>query len=413
METKNVAIVLVDISGYTEFTQAHSKTSPIHAEEIITELLEIVIDKAKYPLTLNKLEGDALLLYAELNDHSKAQAIQSIFNQVNTFFGVFHSKLNGLKQARAICPCEACQGINKLQLKVVLHGGDVVFKKMRQFEELAGEAMIVTHRLLKNSVKSNEYILTTDTVALMLDDKGEQYEENYPDLGKFNVNVFYPKIPTENDLPPVAQSNIALVCDIAQKGMMTTFNKNMPLILQWDLIAPLLLRLYLAPIFWMAGMHKFNAFSDTVEWFGNAEWGLGLPFPFLLTMFVTVTELAGAIFLLLGFGVRFISIPLILTMIGAALSVHWQNGWLAIAEGEDSFFASERTIAAIERLNKAKDILKTHGNYEYLTEFGNFAILNNGIEFAATYTIMLIALLFLGAGRYVSVDFWLKEKVFK
>lgn len=191
------------------------------------------------------------------------------------------------------------------------------------------------------------------------------------------------------------------------------FEKRLESLKKFDFIASLLLRLYLAPIFWMAGLHKLNAFSDTVEWFGNAEWGLGLPFPFLLTTLVTVTELAGAIFLLLGFGVRCISISLIFTMIGAALSVHWQNGWLAIAEGEDSFFASERTIAAIARLNKAKDILKMHGNYEYLTEFGNFAMLNNGIEFAATYTIMLIALLFLGAGRYVSVDFWLKEKVFK
>jgi putative oxidoreductase len=44
-------------------------------------------------------------------------------------------------------------------------------------------------------------------------------------------------------------------------------------------LAPLALRLYLAPVFWMAGMQKFNHFADTVEWFGNAEWGVGLPLP--------------------------------------------------------------------------------------------------------------------------------------
>ena len=36
-----------------------------------------------------------------------------------------------------------------------------------------------------------------------------------------------------------------------------------------DFIAPLLLRLYLAPVFYMAGSQKYNGFEGTVEWFGN------------------------------------------------------------------------------------------------------------------------------------------------
>ncbi|HEX5635541.1 MAG TPA: DoxX family protein, partial [Gammaproteobacteria bacterium] len=32
----------------------------------------------------------------------------------------------------------------------------------------------------------------------------------------------------------------------------------------------------------------------------------------------------------------------------------------------------------------------------------------NGIEFAATYLIMLLVLFFYGAGRYVSADYWLQ-----
>jgi hypothetical protein len=87
--------------------------------------------------------------------------------------------------------------------------------------------------------------------------------------------------------------------------------------------------------------------------------------------------------------------------------VHWQNGWLAIAEGTGSLFANERTLGAIERLDKAKSLLKEHGNYSWLTEHGNFVVLNNGIEFAATYFVMLLVLFFYGAGRYVSLDHWL------
>jgi len=36
-------------------------------------------------------------------------------------------------------------------------------------------------------------------------------------------------------------------------------------------------------------------------------------------------------------------------------------------------------------------------------------ILNNGIEFAATYFIMLLALFFIGAGRYFSMDYWIRR----
>jgi uncharacterized membrane protein YphA (DoxX/SURF4 family) len=159
----------------------------------------------------------------------------------------------------------------------------------------------------------------------------------------------------------------------------------------------------------MAGTKKLAAFDSTVDWFGNTDYGLGLPFPYLMATAATWTEIIGAVCLFLGLAVRWTSIPLMVTMAVAAITVHVQNGWLAIAEGS-GFFASERTSEAIEKLNIAKDILREHGNYNWLTENGSFVILNNGIEFSATYFIMLLALFFIGAGKYVSVDFWIAKK---
>jgi uncharacterized membrane protein YphA (DoxX/SURF4 family) len=175
-----------------------------------------------------------------------------------------------------------------------------------------------------------------------------------------------------------------------------------------EFLAPLAIRLYLVPIFWMAGSKKFINFSDTVDWFGNEEWGLDLPLPYLLVFLVALVEVLGAIFLFFGFGVRLITIPLMITMAIAGITVHLQNGWLAIAEGT-GIFSSERTEGAIQRLAMAKSLLKEHGNYPWLTEHGNFMILNNGIEFATTYFIMLLVLFFMGAGHYVSADYWLKR----
>jgi putative oxidoreductase len=176
-----------------------------------------------------------------------------------------------------------------------------------------------------------------------------------------------------------------------------------------DWLGPLALRLYLAPIFWMAGTTKLSGWEDTVAWFGNSDWGLGLPFPFLLATLAVWTEILGAISLLLGIGVRWFCVPLMFTMIVAAVSVHLQYGWLAIATGS-GVFTTERTQGAVERLSRAKDILREHGNYEWLTENGGFVILNNGIEFAATYFIMLLALFFIGGGRYVSIDYWIARR---
>lgn len=176
-----------------------------------------------------------------------------------------------------------------------------------------------------------------------------------------------------------------------------------------DFLGPLALRLYLVPIFWMAGSKKLADIDSVAEWFGNPDWGLGLPFPEFMAWAAALTEAGGAILLLVGLAVRWISIPLMVTMAVAAWTVHAQNGWLAIAEG-GGLFATERTIGAVERLDRAKDILREYGNYDWLTEHGSFVVLNNGIEFAATYFIMLLVLFFIGAGRYVSVDHWIAKK---
>lgn len=178
----------------------------------------------------------------------------------------------------------------------------------------------------------------------------------------------------------------------------------------FDFLAPLAVRLYLAPVFWMAGTNKLSDVEGIAEWFGNPDWGLGLPFPLLMAWAATLTETIGAVLLLIGLAVRWISLPLMVTMLVAAWTVHWRNGWLAIAEGPSSLFANERTIAAVERLDKANSLLKEHGNFNWLTEHGSFVVLNNGIEFAATYFIMLLVLFFFGAGRYVSLDHWLARR---
>ncbi len=179
----------------------------------------------------------------------------------------------------------------------------------------------------------------------------------------------------------------------------------------FDFLGPLALRLYLAPIFWMAGTGKLADIESTAAWFGNPDWGLGLPFPTLMAWLAATTETIGAVLLVIGLAVRWISVPLIFTMLVAIVSVHWQHGWQAIADTKFCLFNCADAQEAAERLSAARDILQQHGNYDWLTGQGGFVVLNNGIEFAATYFIMLLVLFFIGAGRFFSVDFWIDRKL--
>ena len=187
-------------------------------------------------------------------------------------------------------------------------------------------------------------------------------------------------------------------------------------------------RLYLAPIFIGVGAHKFANFDDMVAWFGNADWGLGLPVPVLMVFLAASAELLGGVALLLGLAIRLFVIPLIFTMLVAMSTSHWDNGWFAIAPG-DPATSTANVLAAVgipaaqrslknsegvgQRVSAAKGILRKHGNYSWLTEKGNLVVLNNGIEFAATYLIMLLSLLFTGGGRWVSLDYWVGRRLGK
>lgn len=192
-----------------------------------------------------------------------------------------------------------------------------------------------------------------------------------------------------------------------------------------DFLGPVALRLYLAPVMLAAGFHKLYEFDSIVGWFGNPDWGLGLPTPYLLAFLATATEIVGGFCLLLGLAVRWMAVPLMFTMAVAAYTAHWENGWFAIAPSNPDT-STAKVLAAIgipaaqkslenseevqERLTRAKAILKENGHYGWLTGKGNFVVLNNGIEFAATYFFMLLMLFFSGAGRYLSIDYWIYRK---
>lgn len=197
----------------------------------------------------------------------------------------------------------------------------------------------------------------------------------------------------------------------------------------FDGVASLLMRLILGPVLILAGWEKITGDN----WFAGVQDSFPFPFnvlPVGLSWFMASwTEFLGGILLLAGLGTRLVAVPLAVTMFVAAWAVHLDNGWAAIApsnppamcvpgtaQHEQSTLlgryvtctnVNERTIEAAERLARARDILREHGDYHYLNGSGSIVKLNNGIEFAAIYLSMLLALAVIGGGRYFSLDYYL------
>ena len=166
--------------------------------------------------------------------------------------------------------------------------------------------------------------------------------------------------------------------------------------LEWmrifDFIAPLAIRLFLAPMLWVSGVKRLGLFSasDFVAWnpltwlnleafhqnvAAIHETGLlGMSADTLLIV-IGVIELLAAALLVLGFAVRWVTLALMFVMVALAL----------LAIGDAGFLSS------------MGQLVMTHG-------YSNMA--NNQVEVYLVYFVLLLALFFMGAGRWVSLDWF-------
>ena len=166
MTLRPIFIILVDISGYTKFIRYH-KTSLLHAEKIVAELMEAVLAKVEVPIVAHEILGDAISLYA-IDEGIPGQP-DTIYQQLQKYFEAFWNREASLISACNLCECDACRQVGRLKLKAVLHAGEAAFTKVLQADKISGEDVIIAHRLLKNSVPSNEYILMTDAFVQRCD----------------------------------------------------------------------------------------------------------------------------------------------------------------------------------------------------------------------------------------------------
>ena len=162
-----------------------------------------------------------------------------------------------------------------------------------------------------------------------------------------------------------------------------------------DFLPPLLLRLFLAPLFWVSGSKKLGLFAGTdivwynpMTWFDSAAYQASvealsatpMPLPSMMNGVIGGVEVAAAFLLILGLAVRWISLPLLLLMGFSIL--------LALGDGD--------------MLAAGKNMLMTHGYTDATVDHLTVGVM---------YFIMVLSLFFMGAGRFFSVDWFLHRKL--
>ena len=192
--TERVVLILADISGYTRFMLAN-QTALVHAQMVITNLLEAIIREVEIPLEVKEIEGDAVFLYAIKPDDEAAweETRRLIGRKFVSFFEAFARGILAGSEF-ALCPCPSCQNVDQLKLKIVVHSGEAVFHKVGRFSDVSGVDVILAHQLLKNSIPSDEYVLMTESAYREIEFPTEvevtRGEEHYEGFGSIRTYTY-------------------------------------------------------------------------------------------------------------------------------------------------------------------------------------------------------------------------------
>ena len=186
-------LLLADISGYSTFVVGVEEAHGVDFSdgippgyELLGALLDSVMEGVKPEFTVDKLEGDAVFATAPvgaLDGHGNA-----LVDQLQSVYRAFQARrTDAIPKEDHICV--ACSVVGELDLKMVVHRGQVVRQTVGSHSELLGPAVNVAHRLLKNTLQARfgrrPYLFISEAAAdgLGVTDVGFEHSETYADVG--------------------------------------------------------------------------------------------------------------------------------------------------------------------------------------------------------------------------------------
>jgi hypothetical protein len=142
-------LFIPDISGFTQLV--HS-TNAATGKIITAELLTAIISQNQLKLAISEVEGDAVLFYR----YGTAPSLQQLMLQFKKMETAFHKKRKQLENRFSLTL--------DVSLKVIAHYGQMIEYRVGPFTKLYGEVVVEAHRLLKNAVQSDSYLLLSDSL---------------------------------------------------------------------------------------------------------------------------------------------------------------------------------------------------------------------------------------------------------
>jgi hypothetical protein len=147
-------LLIADISGYTRYL---SGVELDHAQDILADLMGTTVDVMHPTFDVANVEGDAVFFYAGTEQIDGS----ILLDLIEGTYSAFRDRMMSMVQA-SICECQACLHIGDLDLKVVVHHGEVIPQSLAGRVELVGTDVIVVHRMLKNTIDQTAYAFLSD-----------------------------------------------------------------------------------------------------------------------------------------------------------------------------------------------------------------------------------------------------------
>ena len=151
-DTVPALLFIPDISGFTRFVNT-AKIKQSH--NLIADLLEIIIEGNVLDMELCEIQGDAVLFY-KVGD---PPPLDQLVSQCKQLFLDFQNYIRIVERKTSL---GSQLSESNLTLKIVVHYGRVAITQIREHTKLMGKDVIVAHRLLKNEIKGEEYVLLTE-----------------------------------------------------------------------------------------------------------------------------------------------------------------------------------------------------------------------------------------------------------
>lgn len=176
-------LLLADISGFDAYL---ADVELEHAQDILTELLELIVESLEPPMHIAGIHRDAVMAYAEESVMTRGETLLEL---TEATYVIFRDRLKSIERNNT-CTCRACEAVPTLDLKFLVHFGQYTAQPGDNGRVMLGglDASLVRDRLLKDQANrtTSSYALFTEP---SLDHMGvrpnglEESRGEYPHLG--------------------------------------------------------------------------------------------------------------------------------------------------------------------------------------------------------------------------------------